>query len=104
VLPTKKRSYSSFIFDIFSNISVTTVNKKKPNPPKILLMHGYLSKLKLDNFLFCFKRKNKTQTKFLLHHSSLTFSRPLKFAFGIRPSVEKVVWGSRRRKRQPSES
>jgi len=38
VLPTK--ALSSFILDIFSNISATKTNYKEPRPPKIFVDAG----------------------------------------------------------------
>jgi len=40
---------SSFILDIFSHISATKANYKKPRPPKIFVDAGISSKVKLNN-------------------------------------------------------
>jgi len=34
-------------------MSLTTAYKNEPKPPKIFGMQGYVSKVKLDNSLFC---------------------------------------------------
>jgi len=59
-LPTEKHFFSSFILDIIKCLCLSNQGKlEKTKPPKVLLMQGYLSKVKLDNHLHCFNSIKK---------------------------------------------